>query len=345
VSIANHPRHVSLDGGTKRSAVPISATIRLGQDDAQGPRFEPVRHERPRSTEYASVAPTSLWVSTPLDTENVIWASLRDRVAILRKDGRPIPAATPAVVTKEDFSQMTILGQFNLGFILASTPNGNLWIFDQHACDEIYNFESLRRTTTLYEQPLIAPLPLELSLAEEACILDHRDVFTANGFRLQYDDAQPPRHRWSLTALPHSGAPEGRNAVQYGPSDVQALCAILLSLNDDNHDSTVVDVSGNNAVRRYSALPKTIALWASRACRGSVMIGQALSRTEMERIVQRLSGVDDPWHCPHGRPTLCHVHTMEPIRVADERDHAEHVAGPTLTVVNPNATDAIENDN
>jgi DNA mismatch repair protein PMS2 len=220
-----------------------------------------------------------------------------------------------------------------------------LWIFDQHACDEIYNFESLRRTITLYEQPLIAPLPLELSLAEEACILDHQGVFTANGFRLQYVDAQPPRRRWSLTALPHSGAPKGRNAVQYGPSDVQALCAILLSLNDDNHDSTVVDVSGNNAVRRYSALPKTIALWASRACRGSVMIGQALSRTEMERIVQRLSGVDDPWHCPHGRPTLCHVHAMEPIRVADERDHAEHVAGPTLTVVNPTATVAIENDN
>jgi DNA mismatch repair protein PMS2 len=347
----NHPRHVSMDGSSKRSAVSQRAIQRSEPEDVEGPTKEPEvdvqsREERPSSgTEPAMAATSSLWASSPQSTEDVMWASLYDRVARLRNDGRPAPATTPAVVTKDDFPQMTILGQFNLGFILASTTDGNLWILDQHACDEIYNFESLRHTTTLYPQPLIAPLPLELSLAEESCILDHRDIFTANGFRLQYDDAQPPRHRWSLTGLPHSGAPEGRTAVQYGPSDVQALCAILLNLHDENHDSTVVDTSGNQAVRRYAALPKTIALWASRACRGSVMIGQALSRTEMERIVQRLAGVEDPWHCPHGRPTLCHVHAMAPLREADARDHAEQVAGPTLTVVHPTAGAIEENDN
>jgi DNA mismatch repair protein PMS2 len=41
-----------------------------------------------------------------------------------------------------------VLGQFNLGFILA-TLGDDLFIVDQHASDEIFNFERLQRTTTV----------------------------------------------------------------------------------------------------------------------------------------------------------------------------------------------------
>ena len=50
---------------------------------------------------------------------------------------------------------MKIVGQFNLGFIIAKLGN-DLFIIDQHATDEKYNFETLQRTTTLKSQTLIA---------------------------------------------------------------------------------------------------------------------------------------------------------------------------------------------
>jgi DNA mismatch repair protein PMS2 len=49
---------------------------------------------------------------------------------------------------------MQVIGQFNLGFIIARLGS-DLFILDQHACDEKYTFETLQRTTKIHEQPLI----------------------------------------------------------------------------------------------------------------------------------------------------------------------------------------------
>jgi DNA mismatch repair ATPase MutL len=54
------------------------------------------------------------------------------------------------------------------------------------------------------------------------------------------------------------------------------------------------------------------AMLAMRACRSSIMVGTALSLAQMQAIVQRLADLDGPWNCPHGRPTLRHVHTLRP---------------------------------
>mmetsp|Transcript_30321 Transcript_30321/g.44583 ORF Transcript_30321/g.44583 Transcript_30321/m.44583 type:complete len:84 (-) Transcript_30321:246-497(-) len=48
-------------------------------------------------------------------------------------------------------------------------------------------------------------------------------------------------------------------------------------------------------------------IFASRACRGSIMIGTALSDKDQKKILNKLDGTDDPWTCAHGRPTMCHV--------------------------------------
>lgn len=69
------------------------------------------------------------------------------------------------VFSKAHFSRMEVLGQFNLGFIVARLGI-DLFILDQHACDEKYNFERLQRETVLNRQPLLAPQPLDLSPAE-----------------------------------------------------------------------------------------------------------------------------------------------------------------------------------
>lgn len=49
---------------------------------------------------------------------------------------------------------MEVVGQFNLGFIVAKL-NKDLFIVDQHAADEKYNFETLQRTTRLQPQKLV----------------------------------------------------------------------------------------------------------------------------------------------------------------------------------------------
>eukprot|EP00985_Skeletonema_marinoi_P016795 scaffold9069_cov134-Skeletonema_marinoi.AAC.5 len=230
---------------------------------------------------------------------------------------------------KEDIRHMSIIGQFNLGFILARDHNNNLWILDQHACDEKYNFERLCKETVIHEQKLIAPLPLELSPSEEHCVLEHMDIFERNGFRFTYDPEKDQRHRLSVTALPHSGSGgDGRKAVQFGKEDVGALCAMLGADGTSSAEGYIAGFGsgadgsgmvGNNAVRRFAGLagshngssvmrlPKAIAMFASRACRGSIMIGTALSDKDQKKILNKLDGTDDPWTCAHGRPTMCHV--------------------------------------
>lgn len=55
---------------------------------------------------------------------------------------------------KEDFNHMKIIGQFNLGFIIGKLDQ-DLFIVDQHAADEKYNYERLSLTTMLNQQPLL----------------------------------------------------------------------------------------------------------------------------------------------------------------------------------------------
>ena len=78
-------------------------------------------------------------------------------------------------ISKEDFSTMEVLGQFNLGFIIVrrrsiAQPEGSdshtqtanmddLFIVDQHASDEKYNFETLQQTTQIDSQALIRQVP------------------------------------------------------------------------------------------------------------------------------------------------------------------------------------------
>ncbi len=246
-------------------------------------------------------------------------------------------------LSKDDFLTMTVIGQFNHGFILALCDKGHLWILDQHACDEKYNFEKLCKETKILEQKLLKPLPLELSPSEENCILENMDIFERNGFRFEYDDSKSPRNRLSLIALPHSGSGgDGRKAVQFGKEDVGALCAILgadgASSNGVSGSGTGADGNGsmgNNAVRRHAGvghgeivrLPKAIAMFASRACRSSIMIGDALSQKKMEEVVKRLCSMDQPWTCAHGRPTVKHIRDFLDELIQDEKMSSKIVAG------------------
>lgn len=65
-----------------------------------------------------------------------------------------MPYECPHVEFNAFVLQMNIVGQFNLGFIIAKLDE-DLFIIDQHATDEKYNFETLQRTTTITSQKLV----------------------------------------------------------------------------------------------------------------------------------------------------------------------------------------------
>lgn len=112
------------------------------------------------------------------------------------------------VLTKGDFSRLEVLGQFNLGFAVCRLGN-DLFVLDQHACEEKTLFESLQRSTRLHEQALLRPFVFECPAAEEAVILDHLAVFAFNGFKFEtpIDHEAPPGRRLKLLTRPHSKVP------------------------------------------------------------------------------------------------------------------------------------------
>ncbi|KAF2996820.1 hypothetical protein E8E13_002396 [Curvularia kusanoi] len=204
-------------------------------------------------------------------------------------------------VAKSDFNEMKIIGQFNLGFIIAvrpptaTSPTSDLFIIDQHASDEKYNFERLSATTTLVSQRLVHPHPLELTAVEEEIILANEQSLTANGFVVEVDTSNEER-RAKLTSLPMS------KEVTFTPTDLEELLALVMDNPPSSSTSTSPYIPRPSKVRK---------LLASRACRSSVMIGKTLQNTQMENIVRHMGSMDKPWSCPHGRPTMRHLYGLE----------------------------------
>ena len=65
---------------------------------------------------------------------------------------------------------MKIIGQFNLGFIIVQLGS-DLFIVDQHASDEKYNFETLKQTTVIKSQTMIQYVFVELLIFHYTCII------------------------------------------------------------------------------------------------------------------------------------------------------------------------------
>ena len=159
-------------------------------------------------------------------------------------------------------------------------------------------------------------------------ILEYRDVFKKNGFEFRLDSEGTPGQRLSLTSVPIC------HKRTLGSDEIFEMIGLL-------QDSST---SGSQSVR-----PSRIsAMLASKSCRSAVMIGEnftgayifgiilknlifciffsfgmivictgdALDQSRRERIVHTLSLLDNPWSCPHGRPTMRHLVDLE--RVSEE---------------------------
>ena len=205
-------------------------------------------------------------------------------------------------VLKDDFARMRIVGQFNLGFILVTRPanptdgtnakdKDEVFIIDQHASDEKYNFERLQAETTVQNQPLVKPHLLDLTAMEEEIITGNLDSLEKNGFLIEIDTSgdAPVGKRCRLVSLPMS------REVVFNTRDLEELLALLA---DSPPSTSTLNIPRPSKVRR---------VFAMRACRSSVMVGKTLTRKQMGKIVTHMGEIDKPWNCPHGRPTMRHL--------------------------------------
>lgn len=190
-------------------------------------------------------------------------------------------------ISKDMFKEMEIIGQFNLGFIITKLKD-DIFMIDQHATDEKYNFEMLQQHTTLQGQRLIVPQNLHLTAVSENVLMENLEIFRKNGFDFLIDEDAQVMERVKLVSLPTS-----KNWT-FGPGDIEELIFML-------SDSPGV-MCRPSRVRQ---------MFASRACRKSVMIGTPLSVTEMRKLVVHMGEIEQPWNCPHGRPTMRHLANLD----------------------------------
>lgn len=210
-------------------------------------------------------------------------------------------------VSKTDFADMHISGQFNLGFILATRNNADLFIIDQHASDEKYNFERLQANTVVQNQRLVQARTLRLTAIEEEIVLEHNEALLMNGFLVDVDTSGdcPVGQRCKLISLPMS------REVTFDITDLEELISLLI---DTPASPSTGSVPRPTKVRR---------MFAMRACRSSIMVGGTLTLKQMGSLVRKMGHIDKPWNCPHGRPTMSHVCGLDGFEVWKEGDGLE----------------------
>ena len=250
--------------------------------------------------------------SAPLESISFDWSTLSHRkaqagvapepTAMTGADvGQPdaqAAAVMERVIPKSDFRTMSVVGQFNLGFIIARRETASmddLFIIDQHAADEKHNFEDLQKNLRIYCQRLVVPQRVELAPSDELVAREHQDWLRINGFDMALDESSPPGSRVRLLSKPVS------KGTVFDVHDFEELLHLL-------RDAPAGRINRVRCSKVYDML-------ASRACRKSIMIGTALQMRKMQSVVHNMADTDQPWNCPHGRPTMRHLTTLRSPRM------------------------------
>jgi DNA mismatch repair protein MutL len=171
-------------------------------------------------------------------------------------------------------------------FILAPIKNGILLI-DQHAADERVHYERALRDLeggSPVSQQLLFPIVLEMSPAEKT-ILDSGGMYFNNmGFEISDFGGGSV----SISALPAF--------LRDGEAE-SAVREMIRYLIEGRGPETLKE-----PVKRFAA---------AFACGAAIKSGQKLSLEEMNALINALFSADNPYTCPHGRPTLVRISVDE----------------------------------
>jgi DNA mismatch repair protein MutL len=207
-----------------------------------------------------------------------------DAALFAAHDGADGEAAAPVAGRIPGFR---LLAQLHDAYLLVESPEG-LLIVDQHSAHERVLFERAMQALDgggASAQKLLFPLTLQLSPAELDAVEAHRELITRLGYELE------PFGGRSLIvhAVP---APHPRFEAERCLREVAA------------------DLAGH----RFGGMANRLERFASTfACRAAIKAGHALTRPEMEELLDRLMGSALPAHDVHGRPTIVQLprHELE----------------------------------
>lgn len=176
------------------------------------------------------------------------------------------------------FPPLRIIGQFNKTYILGEYDEV-LYMIDQHAAHEKILFEKYFKNIeegSIIIQPLLVPEIIDLTLDDFSYYEENKEIFKNAGFTLEEFGG----NSLALKEVPYF----------LGKLDAKGLFLNIL-------DNIKELGSGKTSEVKYNKI-------ATMACKAAVKGHDLLSEQEMIKLVEDLRYINDPFHCPHGRPTI-----------------------------------------
>ncbi len=183
------------------------------------------------------------------------------------------------LLTKEAVVDHKIIGQVFDTYWLVEFHE-ELYIIDQHAAHERVLYEKTLRDMKYREytsQYLSPPLILNLSMQEETVLKEHMDIFTNIGFEIEAFGGDS----YAVRAVPDN---------LFGIAKKELFLEMLDNLTEGIQTSLAPDLIAEKI--------------ASMSCKAAVKGNSRLSAQEVEELIGELLKLENPYHCPHGRPTI-----------------------------------------
>lgn len=183
------------------------------------------------------------------------------------------------LLTKEAVIEHKIIGQLFDTYWLVEF-NEQLYIIDQHAAHERVLYEKTlkgMKTREFTSQYLSPPIVLNLTMQEEEVLNSHMNDFANIGFEIEPFGGSS----YAVRAIPD-------NLFSIAKKDL--LIEMLDGLVDGINSSVAPDLIAEKV--------------ASMSCKAAVKGNSRLSRAEVEVLIGDLLKLENPYHCPHGRPTI-----------------------------------------
>lgn len=215
-----------------------------------------------------------------VETEPGISAAESDQNSheMAEQEPRQLELFEEKLLAPESRERIRLVGQIFDTYWLAQFGD-NFYIIDQHAAHEKVYYERLVksfREKTVDSQYLNPPLIVTLNLQEENILKENQKYFSQFGFEIEEFGGKEYR----ISAVP---------ATLYGFSE-EALFLEMLDQLSGSGEKDALDIFASRL--------------ATMACKAAVKGNHAMSAKEAEKLIDELLTLDNPYHCPHGRPTI-----------------------------------------
>lgn len=186
------------------------------------------------------------------------------------------------ILSSQARGEYEILGQiFDTYWLVAFKDK--LFFVDQHAAHEKVKYERLIKqyqTKQITSQNINPPVIVSLTGREETIVKEYQEYFEELGFQLEAFGGC----EYALRSVPTD---------LYG-CDEKRLFEEILDEMSENPNGTMKGNSPQVAAQKI----------ASMACKAAVKGNMRMSQTEMEALLDELLTLENPYNCPHGRPTI-----------------------------------------